>query len=93
MQAQGVWNVVEPSDAKAAIDKKMDKVALTMIYQGIPEDMILSIADKKMAKEGWDTIKIMCQGADRVRKARIQTLKAEFDHSAWMTLNVWTIST
>lgn len=79
MQAQGVWNVVEPSDAKAAIDEKMDKVALAMIYQGIPEDMLLSIADKNTAKEGWDAIKIMCQGADRVRKARIQTLKAEFE--------------
>ena len=79
MQAQGVWIAVEPSDAKAVIEEKTDKVALAMIYQGIPEDMLLSIAEKKTAKEAWEAIKTMCQGADRVKKARVQTLKAEFE--------------
>ncbi|XP_074342858.1 uncharacterized protein LOC141680565 [Apium graveolens] len=79
MQAQGVWTAMEPSDAKAPLDDKIDKVALAMIYQGIPEDMLLSIADKKTAKEGWEAIRLMCQGADRVKRAKIQTLKAEFE--------------
>lgn len=38
----------------------------------------MSLADKKTAKEAWDAIKTMCQGAERVKKARVQTLKAEF---------------
>lgn len=76
MQAQGVWNAIEAPDPK---DEKSDKIALAMIYQGIPEDMLLSIAEKKTAKEGWEAIKVMCQGADRVKKARVQTLKAEFE--------------
>lgn len=91
MQAQGVWTAVESSDAKGAVDgqaeraakvvvdKKVDKVALAMIYQGIPEDMLLSIAEKKTTHESWEAIRVMCQGADRVRKARVQTLKAEFE--------------
>lgn len=97
MKAQGVWNAVEPSDAKAVIDEKTDKVALAMIYQGIPEEMLLSISEKKTAKEGWEALKVMCQGADRVKKARVQTLKAEFEslqmnesdqlHEFYMKLN------
>ncbi|XP_074327929.1 uncharacterized protein LOC141665842 [Apium graveolens] len=41
--------------------------------------MLLSISEKKTAKDGWEAIRLMCQGADRVKKARIQTLKAEFE--------------
>lgn len=52
MQAQRVWNAIEPSDAKAMIDEKMDKIALAMLYHGIPEEMLLSISKKKTAKEG-----------------------------------------
>ena len=79
MQAQGVWTAIEPSDAKTPIDEKADKVALAMNYQGIPEDILLTLADKKTAKEAWEAIMTLCQGADRVKKARIQTLKAEFE--------------
>lgn len=50
-----------------------------MIYQGIPEGMLLSIADKETTKGAWDAIKILCQGADKVKNARIQTLKSEFE--------------
>ncbi|XP_074362685.1 uncharacterized protein LOC141702958 [Apium graveolens] len=80
IQAQGVWTAIEPSDAKAPVDEKSDKVALTMIYQGIPEDILLSLAvDKKTAKEAWEAIKTLCQGADRVKQTKIQTLKTEFE--------------
>lgn len=57
----------------------MDKVALTMIYQGILEEVLLSLAEKKTAKGAWEAIKTLFQGGDRVKKARIQTLKAEFE--------------
>ncbi|KAL8116816.1 hypothetical protein AgCh_023110 [Apium graveolens] len=49
------------------------------IILGIPEDILLSVADKSTAKEAWDAIKTLCLGADRVKKARAQTLKAEFE--------------
>ncbi|XP_074351808.1 uncharacterized protein LOC141690955 [Apium graveolens] len=79
MQAQGVWGTVEPIDPKVAVEDKIDKIALAMIYQGIPEDVLLSIAEKKTAKAAWDAIKTLRQGADQVKAARIQTLKTEFE--------------
>lgn len=82
IQAHGVWDAVEPSDPKAVIDERADKVALAMIYQGIPENMLLSLATKKTANEAWNTLKTMCQGAERVKAARVQTMKAEFESLA-----------
>lgn len=79
MQAQGVWNAVSPSDDKAIVDDKNDKVAMAMMYQGLPEDMLLSVAQKKTAKEIWEAVKNLCQGSDKVKGARVQTLKSEFE--------------
>lgn len=74
-----MWNTVEPSDPKAAIEEKTDKIALAMIYQGIPEETLLSLADKKTAKDVWDAIKTVSQDAERVKIAKAQTLRAEFE--------------
>ncbi|XP_074362521.1 uncharacterized protein LOC141702812 [Apium graveolens] len=41
--------------------------------------MLLAITDKKIAKDAWEAIKIMSQGAEKVKKARVQTLKADFE--------------
>lgn len=80
MQAHGIWEVVEPIDPKAMIEEKMDKVAMAAIFQVVPAEMLLSLAEKRSTKEAWAAIKTMCLGADRVKKARVQTLKAEFEN-------------
>lgn len=79
MQAHGVWEAVEPKDPKTKVEEKTDKVALEAIYHGIPEDMLLTLADKCTTMDAWDALKIMCLTADRVKKAKVQTLKAEFE--------------
>lgn len=76
MQALNVWEAVEP---KAAVDGRKDKMAMAAIYQAIPEDILLSLAEKQTAKELWDTLKMIYMGADRVKTAKVQTLKAEFE--------------
>ncbi|XP_074369714.1 uncharacterized protein LOC141711188 [Apium graveolens] len=91
MQEQGVWSVVEPSDPKAAITEKSDKsdpkaaiveksdkISMAMIYHGIPEEILFPLAEKKIAKEVWETIKLR-QGVDPMKQARIQTLKYKFE--------------
>ena len=50
MQAQGVWDAVEPRTANTVVKVKKDKMALAAIYQGIPEDMLLSLAKKQTTK-------------------------------------------
>lgn len=79
MQAQGVWDAVEPRTANTAVEVKKDKMALAAIYQSIPEDLLLGLAEKKSSKEAWEALKTQFMGEERVRTARIQTLKAEFE--------------
>ncbi|XP_074360729.1 uncharacterized protein LOC141700972 [Apium graveolens] len=79
MQAHGVWEAIEPKDLKTTLDEKMDKRALAIIYQGIADDMLLTIAEKKTSKEAWGEIKTLCLSADKVKKAKAQTLKSEFE--------------
>ena len=79
MQAHRVWEAIEPKDPKVAVEDKVDKRALAIIYQGIGEDLLLSIADKTTSKEAWEAIKTVHLGADKVKKAKAQTLKAEFE--------------
>ncbi|XP_042455612.1 uncharacterized protein LOC122040360 [Zingiber officinale] len=78
LDAQGVWEAVEPAEG-AQVDIKKDKKARAYILQCIHEDILLQIANKKMAKEVWDSLKTRYLGSDRVKKARVQTLKNEFD--------------
>lgn len=82
LQAQRVQIVIEASDAKTPVEEKTHKVALAMIYQGIPQDMLLRWLTRrpsKSVKKAREAIKTPCQGADRVKKVIIQTLKVEFE--------------
>lgn len=80
MQAHGVWEAIERKDPKVTtVEERKDKIALAAVYQGIPGDLLLSIAEKSTAKEAWDAIKSVCLRDDRVKKARVQTLKDDFE--------------
>ncbi|XP_074369209.1 uncharacterized protein LOC141710547 [Apium graveolens] len=66
MQAHGIWKAVNSTKEKDAVEDKTDKMALAAIYQGIPEDVLLSLADKETAKEAWEAVKTICLGAERL---------------------------
>ena len=70
MQAHGIWEAIERKDPKTVTDEKMDKKALAVIYQGVPGDILLSIAEKKTSKEAWNAVKTMSLGADKVKVAK-----------------------
>ena len=75
---------MEPRTSNTIVEVKKDKMALATIYQGIPEDLLISLAEKKTAKEAWDALKTMFMGVERVKIARIQTLKTEFEAMTMM---------
>ncbi|EEE53913.1 hypothetical protein OsJ_00468 [Oryza sativa Japonica Group] len=75
MHAQGVWAAVEGD----AADEKIDQMALAAIVQAVPEAVVMAISEKETAKEAWDALKQMNMGEERVKKARVQTLKRELD--------------
>jgi hypothetical protein len=79
MCAQRIWDVVEPKDPKVPTEESKDQMALAAIYQGIPEDMLFLVYGKETAKETWEALKIMHMGAKRVKDAKVQALKSEFE--------------
>lgn len=54
-------------------------MALAAIYHGIPEETLILLAEKETAKEAWEALKTMHLGAKRVKEAKVQTLKSEFE--------------
>ena len=48
MKAQGVWGAIKKKDPKMALDDKKVQVELVAIYQGVPEDVLLTIMEKEI---------------------------------------------
>jgi hypothetical protein len=88
MEDREEWIVVEPEvDASATAPTAEEAAKLAAkdrkvkahLLQCIPDDILMQVAKKKTGKEVWDSLKARFVGADRVRDARLQTLKSEFD--------------
>ncbi|KAI3669699.1 hypothetical protein L6452_41042 [Arctium lappa] len=78
LKANGLWEMIEPSD-NAQRDEKKDMAATAYLFQALPEEMVLQVASCKSAKEIWEALQTRHIGVDRVQKARLQTLKTEFE--------------
>jgi hypothetical protein len=80
LDAQGLWEAVVPAeDSAAAVIAKKDKPARAYLLGALSEDILLQVSSKKTAAELWASLKTRFVGADRVRAARLATLRGEFD--------------
>ncbi|GJW52117.1 uncharacterized mitochondrial protein-like protein [Tanacetum coccineum] len=61
-------------------DAKKNNIVKGLLFQSIPEDLILQIRNLKTGKEMWEAIKTRNLGADRVKEARLQTLITNFEN-------------
>nr|GEZ41453.1 zinc finger, CCHC-type [Tanacetum cinerariifolium] len=78
LKANGLWEMIEPNE-KTEADNKKDKMAIFFLYQALPEDQLLQISKHKTAKAIWNALKTRHLGEERVQKARLQTLKSDFE--------------
>jgi len=78
LDAQGLWEVVAPGDSEE-VDVRKNKAARAHLLQALPEDILMQVSTKPTAREVWEALKTRFVGADRVRTARLATLKGEFD--------------
>jgi hypothetical protein len=78
LDAQGLWEVVAPANG-ADVDERRNKMARAQLLQALPEDILMQVSTKPTAKEVWDSLKTRFVNADRVKAARLATLKGEFD--------------
>ncbi|GJZ97613.1 zinc finger, CCHC-type containing protein [Tanacetum coccineum] len=66
-------------EQETAIDEKAENTAKGMIFQTLPQDMLMQVAQYTTANEVWNSIKVKHLGADLVQKARLQTLRSELE--------------
>lgn len=70
-----VWDMIE----KEEIDDEKNNMAIRLLFQSIPESLVLQIGELDSAKKVWEAIKTRHMGAERVKEARLQTLMEDFD--------------
>ena len=78
MDAQDLWEAIEPEAGVVDADTKKDKLARAYLFSAVPDDVLQQIAKKETAKDAWESLKTRCLGVDRVKKAWAQTLKSDF---------------
>ncbi|XP_052197284.1 uncharacterized protein LOC127804461 [Diospyros lotus] len=59
--------------------RKKDKKALYTIYQGVDESMFELISSATTSKEAWELLQKAFGGVEKVKKIRLQTLRAQFE--------------
>ncbi|XP_010495562.1 PREDICTED: uncharacterized protein LOC104772673 [Camelina sativa] len=75
LRVNKVWEVIETDQ----IDDEKNNLAMALLFQSIPESLILQVGELDTAKKVWEAIQAWHVGAERVREARLQTLMSEFD--------------
>ncbi|XP_058073270.1 uncharacterized protein LOC131221984 [Magnolia sinica] len=95
--SQDIWEIVtdgyvEPTMEEEALytanqravlknQKKKDKKALFLVYQGLDESTFERVTEATTCKQPWEILSTIFKGVDRVKKVRLQTFRAEFETS------------
>ncbi|XP_011628839.1 uncharacterized protein LOC105421782 [Amborella trichopoda] len=59
--------------------RRLDKKALLLMYQGIDESTFEKIFSAENSKNVWGILQNTFKGVEKVKKVRLQTLRAKFD--------------
>nr|XP_028965038.1 uncharacterized protein LOC114827416 [Malus domestica] len=95
VQLQDLWEVVsngydEPTTEQEAAYtadqrntlkdlRKNDKKVMYLLYQGLEDSTFEKIAEATTSKQVWYTLSTIYQGVDRVKRVRLQSLRADFE--------------
>ncbi|GKA40034.1 zinc finger, CCHC-type containing protein [Tanacetum coccineum] len=78
LKACGIWETIVAKEGETTNEKK-DNTSKAIIFQTLPQDMLMQVAQYTTAKEVWNLIKAKHLGADLVQKACLQTLRSELE--------------
>jgi hypothetical protein len=75
LQGRHLWDAVNVGTCEFTDDRN----ALKALCKAVPPELQGVLANKATAKEAWDALKTRHLSVDRVRKAKAQTLRQEFN--------------
>nr|GEY40962.1 zinc finger, CCHC-type [Tanacetum cinerariifolium] len=75
LRAYGHWNAITEDE----VDEKKNNTTKGIIFQTLPENVLLQVAKHKNAKDVWESIKVRYIGSEREQKARLQILINELE--------------
>ncbi|KAD7116806.1 hypothetical protein E3N88_04074 [Mikania micrantha] len=78
LAAHGLQDAIDPVTG-GGVDARRKNMAKALIFQSIPEDVLLQVSKYQEPKDVWDAIRVRFLGAERVQKARLQTLRSELE--------------
>nr|GEV54444.1 zinc finger, CCHC-type [Tanacetum cinerariifolium] len=78
LKAYGIWETIVAKEGETTNEKK-DNTSKAIIFQTLPQDMLIQVAQYTTTKEVWNSSKVKHLGADLVQKARFQTLRSELE--------------
>eukprot|EP00253_Pinus_taeda_P026998 PITA_26998 len=61
-------------------NRKKDAKAIVFLYQALDKSVFPRIAGAKTSKEAWETLKTAYQGMEKVRTAKLQLLRRDFEN-------------
>ncbi|XP_022004384.1 uncharacterized protein LOC110901936 [Helianthus annuus] len=61
------------------VEAKKDDMAIALLLQAIPEELVFQVAQFQTVKEIWEALKTRYIGVERVREAKIEQLENEFE--------------
>ncbi|XP_076930614.1 uncharacterized protein LOC143595507 [Bidens hawaiensis] len=79
LKVYDLWEIIDVKVETEIVDEKKMNTTKDLIFQSLPKDVLMQVAQYSTAKEVWDSIKIKYLGADLVQKARLQTLRSELE--------------
>ena len=75
LKVHKAWETIDPGTD----EEEKNDIATALLFQSIPENLILQVGEDDSPKDIWEAIKTRNLGAERVKEARLQTLMNEFD--------------
>ena len=81
LQAAHLWDAIE----FGADTHPDDRAALAALLRTVPPELVRTLATKDCAKTAWETLKTMRLGSERVREAKAQNRRREFEELKFMS--------
>ncbi|PWA42405.1 zinc finger, CCHC-type [Artemisia annua] len=58
LKAYGLWETINPKEGSSATDEKKMHTTKAMIFQTLPQDILMQVAQYETAKEVWNSVKV-----------------------------------